>query len=106
MARVIVSFFLLLLIVSVHSCTKRPYACFRTIPEEDSLKVNEPITFIASCSSNGKDFFWEFYDNPDSSEFGYSTVRIFNSPGQVEVFLLVAGNGKTAATTKMVTINP
>lgn len=106
MARVIASLFLLLLIVSIHSCTKRPYACFRTIPEEDSLKVNVPITFIASCSSNGDDFFWEFYDNPDSSEFGYSTVRTFHTAGQVEVFLLVAGNGKTAATTKMVTINP
>ncbi|MCS6933747.1 MAG: hypothetical protein NZM35_01175 [Chitinophagales bacterium] len=90
----------------VAGCTRRPYACFRTQPPEDSIRVNVPVTFYASCSVNSNEYFWEFYDNPDSSYFGYSIQHTFYTPGKQKVFLMVAGYGKTASTIREIEVKP
>ena len=89
------------------SCgTRRPFACFRTDVDPDSIYVGQPVTFTASCSSNSNDYFWEFYDNEDSSYQGYSVTITFYQPGDVSVFLLTANNNTTSSTTDVIKVKP
>lgn len=89
------------------SCgARRPFACFTTDVDPDSIHVGMPVKFTATCSSNAKDYYWEFYDNEDSTFLGYSVTMTFYQPGEVEVFLLTANNSSTANTSDKITVKP
>ncbi|MBP7390254.1 MAG: hypothetical protein KA841_07610 [Chitinophagales bacterium] len=107
MKRVIVLFFLFVPIaLQLESCAKSPFACFRTSPGENDIHVNQPITFTASCSSDGDGYFWEFYDDSDSSYFGYSRTQTFYDTGYVDVYLLVTNGRKFNSTTSKIHVKP
>ncbi|MCW5909213.1 MAG: hypothetical protein KIS94_15210 [Chitinophagales bacterium] len=97
---------LLVSLLYLESCGRKPYACFMTEPDEEEIHVNQPVTFYAGCSINAETFFWEFYGNDDSTDYGYSTTRTFYTPGQVKVFLIVVGQGKSTATERYITVQP
>lgn len=86
--------------------TKRPFACFTTDVDPDSIYVGQPVTFTANCSSNSSDYFWEFYDNDDSTYYGYSVTVTFYQPGNVDIFLLTSNNSSTSSTTDIVKVKP
>ena len=88
------------------SCGRAPYACFTTEPKEDSIHVNQPVTFRANCTSGADSYFWEFYDKDDSTMTGFNITRTFYDTGEVKVFLLVVGNGKTSSTERYITVQP
>ncbi len=90
----------------IQSCKGKPFACFSTEPDEDNLHVNQPITFRANCSTNADTYYWEFYDKEDSTEYGFSVTKTFADTGEVKVFMLVVGGGKTSATERYITIRP
>lgn len=96
-----------MVLIAVNSCnTKRPFACYTTDVSPDSIYVGQPVTFTATCSSNGNDYFWEFYDNDDSTVFGYSVTMTFYQPGNVDVFLLVSNNSSTSSTSDVIKVKP
>lgn len=98
---------IMVLVLTQAACNnKRPFACFRTDVDPDSIYVGKPVTFTASCSSNSNDYFWEFYDNEDSSYQGYSVTMTFYQPGDVSVFLLTANNNTTSSTTDVIKVKP
>ncbi len=89
------------------SCgAKRPFACFTTDVDPDSIHVGQPVTFTANCSSNGRDYYWEFYDKDDSTFYGYSVTMTFYQPGDVDIFLLVSNNSSTSSTSDIVKVKP
>lgn len=90
----------------INSCScNRPFACFLTSVDEDSIKVWQPVTFTPSCSSGATDYRWEFYDNEDSTSFDYSVTKVFTDSGDVKVFLLVIGDGKVASTSRTIHVH-
>ena len=90
----------LLLLLIFQSCGRKPFACFRTDVDEDSIHVNEPVIFNSVCSSNGNSFFWEFYDNEDSIFFTPTVQKIFYDTGNVKVFLLVTNGNKSSTVSR------
>lgn len=88
------------------SCTRQPFACYSTDVSPDSFYVMQPITFYASCSNDADSYYWEFYGNEDSTEYGYSVTKTFKNPGKVKVFLLVTGKSKTASASDSIIIHP
>lgn len=101
-----VAIFSLFALVLVSSCGKHPFACFTTVPDEDSLRVNQPIMFNAACSTNGELFYWEFYDNEDSTFYDSPITMTFHDTGNVKVFLLITSGGKTSSTERVIHIKP
>ena len=103
--------FVLLLFVAgmgcmlLQSCAKRPFACFSTDVEIDSIRVNEPVVFSAYCSDNTSEYFWEFYDG-DSVEFGPVVTQTFKDTGQTEVKLLTTNGTKTSAYSQTFVVRP
>ena len=96
-----------LLVLTQSACNnKRPFACFRTDVDPDSIYVGKPVTFMANCSSNSKDYYWEFYENEDSTYFGYSVTVTFYQPGDVNVFLLTSNNNSTSSTSEVIKVKP
>lgn len=95
------------LVATQSACNnKRPFACFTTNVDPDSIHVGQPVTFTATCSSNSNDFYWEFYDNEDSTFYGYSVVMTFYQPGDVDVFLLTANSSSTSSTSDVIKVKP
>ena len=90
----------------VQSCSKKPFACFQSDVNEDSIQVNQLVTFTSACTSNGDDFFWEFYDNDDSVFFTRNVQKTFGDTGNVKVFLLVSNGNKTSSMTKNIHVYP
>jgi hypothetical protein len=106
MLRYIVFLSFITLLLLVQSCGRQPYACFRTEPEEDNIHVHQPVTFRANCSTGADSYFWEFYDKEDSTEYGFSVTKTFKDTGEVKVFLLVVGGGKTSSTQTYIKVKP
>jgi hypothetical protein len=98
--------FVLLISMLIESCTKRPFACFRTNVNEDSVHINQPVFLNASCSSNTNDYFWEFYNNTDSVEWTEEVTKTFKDTGYVNVYLLVVSGNKSASTSRVLHIIP
>ena len=88
------------------SCVKKPFACFSTIPPEDSIYKNIPVFFTAACTDNGDDFNWQLYNIPDSVYFGRSFTTTFKDTGIVNVYLLVVTGGNSSGYTKNITVKP
>lgn len=101
-----VAIFSLFALVLVSSCGKHPFACFTTEPDEEDLHVNQPVTFHAACSTNGTEFYWELYDNEDSTFYGDPLTVTFKDTGDVKVFLLISTGSKTASAERVIHINP
>ncbi len=91
---------------AIQSCGKTPFSCFTASVNIDSIHVNQPVTFSALCTRDGKDFNWEFYDNGDSIEFGTVVIKSFPDTGTVKVYLLVTNGGKSSSTTQTLHIRP
>lgn len=106
MVRNLLLYSLFVLLLAIQACTGSPYACFRTEPDEEDIHVNQPITFRANCSSGADSYFWEFYDKEDSTEYGFSVTKTFTDTGEVKVFLLVVGGGKTSSTERYNNVKP
>ena len=101
-----VVFMLCNLALMIQSCTPNPYACISTDVNEDSIRVNQPVTFSSFCSINGEEYFWEFFDNADSVEFSRTVTKTFYDTGSVKVFLLVTNRRKTSSVTKYYEVKP
>ncbi len=107
MKRITVMFLLFIpVMLQLESCVKTPFACFQTQPDEDNIHVNQPVTFTGFCSTNADGYFWEFYDDEDSSYFGFTTTQTFYDTGYVKVYLLVTGGRKTNATSREIYVKP
>ncbi len=106
MVRNLLLIFVFVALLATAACSRRPYACFRTEPEEEDIHVNQPVTFRANCSSGADSYFWEFYDKEDSTEYGFSVTKTFADTGEVKVFLLVVGGGKTSSTERYIKVKP
>ncbi len=107
MRKVFLLLFLSLLFILTHeSCGRKPFACFRTDVDEDSIHVNQPVIFSSACSGNAGSFFWEFYDNEDSIFFTHSVQKTFFDTGEVKVFLLVTNANKTSSVTRYIHVKP
>ena len=102
----VVIFLFLGLYLSIQSCTKRPFACYKTNIDEDSIRVRQPVTFSALCSNNAGDYFWEFNDNDDSVEFTRDVHKTFYDTGMVRVYLLVTNGKKQSSSIRSFHINP
>ncbi|MBL0309200.1 MAG: hypothetical protein IPP77_05845 [Bacteroidetes bacterium] len=73
----------------------------------DSIHVNQEVSFDATCSDSGKEFYWEFNTPSDTSTYIQKIVtRSFDSAGTVEIFLLVINGGKQASKKDYITILP
>ncbi len=92
--------------VFIQSCKKTPLPCFVTHPEEDSIRVNSPVTFSSFCTRNGNSFYWEFYEGGDSIEFGDVVTKTFYDTGSVKVYLFVTNGNKSSSVTKHIHVNP
>lgn len=88
------------------SCNRAPFACFSTSVDVDSIYRYQPVTFVASCSNNADEYFWQFYDKDDSTEFGYAVTRTFYDTGAVNVYLLVTSGRKTSSTLQTIYVKP
>lgn len=102
----LVSFFCFCFFLFMQSCSQPPFACFETDVNEDSIHVNQQVTFNTACSINADEYYWTFSDNEDSVFYTNIVKRKFNDTGDVSVFLLVTKGRKTSSITKDVHINP
>ena len=103
---VVVVVLLVVVFTTIQSCARKPFACFKTDVDEDSIHINQPVTFSAECSSNTEEYFWEFYDNLDSIEFEATVTKAFKDTGSVKVTLSVANGNKIASSTKYFQVKP
>jgi hypothetical protein len=105
MKTVLLILFSTALYFSVQSCARKPSACFKTDIPEDSIHVNQLVTFSALCSNNAGDYFWEFYNNDDSVEFTQRVQKVFYDTGQVKVYLLITNGRQESSVTRTVHVN-
>lgn len=100
------AFILVGLLFLMQSCDQKPSACFKTDVHEDSIHVNQLVTFNSSCSSKAGDFYWEFYDNDDSVFFTNNVQIVFYDTGMVKVYLLVTNGRQSSSKTQEIHIKP
>ncbi|MBX2902666.1 MAG: hypothetical protein KF872_03840 [Chitinophagales bacterium] len=74
-----IPFAFVILVTLLTSCGKEPSACFSVGTSVDSLYVNQPILFDASCSKDATQFKWTFSDRPDSVYYSKMFYRSFDS---------------------------
>lgn len=104
-----VLFFLALLfaVLAFNSCGVKPFPCYTTSIPVDSIHVNDTVTFDATCTDSGKEFFWEINSRTDSSTYyGKTFTRSFDSTGTAEVYLYVINGSKSASRKDYLTILP
>ncbi len=104
--RSLIQFLFFITLLLSQSCGKQPYPCFTTNPSEDNIHANQPISFSPYCSTNGKEFFWQFYANDDSIEFSPVVIKYFKDTGYVEVSLDVTNGNKFARVTDKIYVKP
>ena len=85
-------------------CGSKPFACITVEGNEDSIHVNQPVTFNGFCSSNAEQYNWEV--NLDSIYFNPRITLTFTTTGQQEIYLLVSNKGKSAGTIKKIIVRP
>ncbi len=99
-------FILFAAVAGFTSCGHAPNACFASSINEDSIHVNQAVTFNAACTSNGDGFNWQFYGNEDSVEFGSIVTKAFPDTGSVNVYLLVTNGKKSSSVTRDIRVIP
>jgi hypothetical protein len=98
--------FIVVVLLALSSCKKSTFACFEPLTDENNIRVNIPVTFVASCSNNADSYFWEFGGNEDSTDYGYSVTRTFYTTGNVDVKLFVTGGTTIGAITNTYNVKP
>ena len=106
MKKVPVFILLFCALVFIQSCDQKPSACFKTNVDEDSIHVNQLVTFNSSCSSKAGDFYWEFYDNEDSVFFSNNVQMMFYDTGIAKVYLLVTNGRQSSSKTQEIHVKP
>lgn len=96
--------FVILAVVLAPACKKIPEACFQVVQNVDSLRVNQTVTFDASCTENGAAFDWNFSD--DTSFSGRIINRQFADTGTVLVRLVVTKSTNSDGTQQYIHIKP
>ncbi len=86
------------------SCSKKPDACFTIEKGIPSSKINDEVEVNAGCSSDADSFVWEWGDG--ASTTGIKTKHKYNAAGNFTIKLTAKGDGKSASTSKPVTIVP
>jgi PKD repeat protein len=75
-------------VILLSSCVKKTEACFTYYPE--SVIVNEPVMFDASCSQSASLFEWTFgTSTADTSNHSDTISYTFTNTGSFEVKLKV-----------------
>ncbi len=90
--------------LSLTSCSKKPEACFTIEKGIPSSKINDEVEVNAGCSSDADSFVWEWGDG--ASTTGIKTKHKYNAAGNFTIKLTAKGDGKSASTSKPVTIVP
>lgn len=93
-----------LTLAMANGCKKIPEACFQVVQNVDSLRVNQTITFDASCTQNGAAFDWNFSD--DTSFSGRIINRQFADTGTVLVRLVVTKSANSDGVQQYIHIKP
>src|ERR1051325_4109099 len=91
-----------MLMITLASCKKDPQACFGTDRGGAPTKVDQEITFNATCSTDADSYLWDFGDG--SSEYGYLVKHKYSNDGNYVVTLVVSSKGKFESLTQTVTI--
>ncbi|NVO84961.1 PKD domain-containing protein [Hymenobacter terrestris] len=84
------------------SCSKKPDACFTIEKGIPSSKVNDEVEVNAGCASDADSFVWEWGDG--ASDTGIKAKHKYNVAGNFTIKLTAKGDGKSASTSKPVTI--
>ncbi|MCS6820156.1 MAG: hypothetical protein RMJ53_03780 [Chitinophagales bacterium] len=88
--------------VMLCSCGKEPSACFTVGTKVDSVFVNIPVLFDASCSKDATQFKWKFSDKPDTVYYGKVYYRTFTKPDSALKVSMTAILGGRENTTEQV----
>jgi len=102
----IVGLVLGILLGGLSACNKQPVACFNTTPAMDSIHINQPVIFDATCSINAGSYNWQFYDNTDSVNFTPVVTKVFKDTGTVNVYLLIVSGNNYAGDNVNITVLP
>lgn len=90
---------------TIQSCNKKPFACFQTNVNEDSIHLKQLVIFSSVCSSDAKEYFWKFYGDEDSILFIPNVQKIFYDTGNVKVYLLVTNGSRTSSINRNIHVN-
>ena len=93
-----------LLIAGAQSCSRTPIACFNTSPPLDSIHRNQPVIFNATCSFDAGNYYWQFYNNRDSTAYTPMVTKFFKDSGTVNVYLLVTSGNNYAGVNYDITV--
>ena len=93
------------IMLAIQSCSKIPVACFNTTPPLDSIYVNQPVIFNANCSTLADAYYWQFYNNSDSTAFTPMVTKYFKDTTTVNVYLLVTNGGNFAGVNYSITVH-
>lgn len=85
-------------------CGSKPYACILVEGNEDSVRVNQPVTLNAFCSSSAKEYNWQI--NLDSVYFTPRITLTFSQAGEQEIYLLVSNGSKSSSIIKKLVVRP
>jgi PKD repeat protein len=86
------------------SCKNAPTACFTIVTNADSIHVGKTVQFDASCSIDASAYYWDFGNG--QSAMTTTAQTIYDSAATYAVHLVVTGSGKSAGTSKNVTVLP
>ncbi len=78
----------------VASCGKTPSACFEVKNGIDSVYVNVPTLFDASCTKDATQYKWKFSDQPDSVYYSMQVYHTFDSIDTFKVSLTAILGGR------------
>ena len=92
------------LVLLLQACGKKPVPCFDTYPDKENIHINQQVTFSAYCTNNGNDYYWQFYNNEDSIEFGPVVTKYFKDTGTVKVSLTATNANKSAIYTDYILV--
>ena len=95
---------LLLAGLALASCSKKPDACFTIEKGQPSSKANEEVEVNAACSTDAKEYVWDFGDG--FSTTGAKAKHKYNVAGQFSIKLTAKNDSKESTTSKQVTIVP
>lgn len=92
---------LLIVLVSLFSCSKAPVACF-VVDKGKTAKVNEEVQCDGTCSKNAENYSWDFGDG--TTGIGSPVKHKYANTGIYVIRLTVKKNGETATVNSSLTI--
>lgn len=97
----LLSFLAMLFIVA---CQKKPEPCFTLNRDLDSLFINQPILFNASCSIDANEYSWNFGDGIDTT--GEAVFHTYANPGTYDAILTAKTSGHSETISRTIEIKP